>query len=115
MPRQAGSDVEWNTREWTAALKAAAKEATIRSEDDLARVGITIQNEARRLAPVDTGRLRSSIQASEVRRDARGPYVEVGTNVEYAPFVEFGTSRQRPRPFLRPAFLYAVQAMRRKP
>ena len=29
--------------------------------------------------------------------------VYIGTNVEYAPYVEFGTSRQRAQPFLRPA------------
>lgn len=30
--------------------------------------------------------------------------VLIGTNVEYAPFVEFGTSRMAARPYLRPAF-----------
>lgn len=29
--------------------------------------------------------------------------VYVGTNVEYAPYIEFGTSRMKPRPYLRPA------------
>jgi HK97 gp10 family phage protein len=28
----------------------------------------------------------------------------VGSNVDYAPFVEFGTSRQAAQPYLRPAF-----------
>ncbi len=30
--------------------------------------------------------------------------VKVGTNVEYAPFVEFGTVFRRAKPYLRPAF-----------
>lgn len=46
-----------------------------------------------------TGRLRSSITH---RSDSRS--ATVGTNVEYAPFVEFGTSKGKgPRPYIRPA------------
>jgi HK97 gp10 family phage protein len=44
--------------------------------------------------PVDTGRLRDSITA--------GP-TGVSTDVEYAPFVEYGTSDTTAQPFLRPA------------
>lgn len=49
---------------------------------------------------VDTGRLRSSYKAI-FKRNGLG--AEVGTNVEYAPFIEFGTSRMRARPSLFPA------------
>lgn len=49
---------------------------------------------------VDTGVLRNSVTH---RVDARGRYVIVGTNVEYAPHIELGTVRQRAWPFLRPA------------
>lgn len=45
-----------------------------------------------------TGRLRNSISHA---RDDDAAYI--GTNVEYAPFVELGTSRMKPRPYLRPA------------
>lgn len=41
-------------------------------------------------APVDTGRLKSSI-SSAVVADEKAAYI--GTNVEYAPYQEFGTSR----------------------
>ncbi len=51
---------------------------------------------------VDTGRLRASY-TWRTGVDARGPYVEVGTNVLYAPFLEFGTRRMAARPHLRPA------------
>jgi HK97 gp10 family phage protein len=51
-------------------------------------------------APVDTGRLKNSL-THEVAMDEKAVYV--GTNVEYAPFVEYGTSRQRAQPYLRPA------------
>lgn len=49
---------------------------------------------------VDTGVLRNSVTHAV---DARGKYVVVGTNVEYAPHVELGTVRAKAFPFLRPA------------
>lgn len=50
-----------------------------------------IQADAKRLAPVETGRLRGSITAG-VERDADGDIVgTVGTNADYAAYVEFGT------------------------
>lgn len=69
---------------------------------DLARRAIRVESEAKRRAPVLTGRLRSSISHAP-GQDGRGLYVDIGTNVAYARFVEFGTTRQRPRPYLRPA------------
>lgn len=51
---------------------------------------------------VDTGRLRASY-TWRLERDARGPYVEIGTNVLYAPMLEFGTRYMAARPHLRPA------------
>ena len=47
---------------------------------------------------VDTGRLRASISHTH---DDDSAYI--GTNVEYAPYVELGTYRMEPRPFLRRA------------
>lgn len=51
---------------------------------------------------VDTGRLRASY-TWRLGVDARGDFVEVGTNVIYAPFLEYGTRKMRARPHLRPA------------
>lgn len=51
---------------------------------------------------VRTGRLRASI-THRPGVDALGPYVDVGSAVLYAPYVELGTSRMAARPFLRPA------------
>lgn len=49
------------------------------------------------LGAVDTGRLRDSISHAT---DDDSAYV--GTNVEYAPYVEFGSIRYKtPRPFLK--------------
>lgn len=62
-------------------------------------VGLFIASETKKLAPVDTGRLRSNYH------HALGDHlVRVGTNVNYAHFVELGTRYQRPQPHLRTAF-----------
>lgn len=47
---------------------------------------------------IDTGRLRNSIS-----HRVHDEVVEIGTNVEYAPYVEFGTSKMKANPFLRSA------------
>lgn len=49
---------------------------------------------------VDTGNLRNSVTHVV---DAADRSVVVGTNVEYAPYVELGTARAKEFPFLRPA------------
>lgn len=66
----------------------------------LEEIGLLAENYAAKKCPVDTGNLRGSI-TYEV--DAAGNAVYIGTNVEYAPYVELGTSRQKAQPFLRPA------------
>lgn len=66
----------------------------------LEEIGLAAEGYAKRACPVDTGNLRNSItHAVESAEDA----VYVGTNVEYAPYVELGTSRAAAQPFLRPA------------
>lgn len=49
---------------------------------------------------VRTGRLRNSISYGV---DTDEPAVYIGSNVEYAPYVELGTSKMRAQPFLKPA------------
>jgi len=75
----------------------------------LARTANTVTRIAKRLAPVDTGRLRSSI-ANELGRDSKGLVARVGTNVEYAPYLELGTRRMSARPFLRPALAQGARS-----
>lgn len=66
----------------------------------LEEIGLLAENYAAKKCPVDTGDLRGSI-TYEV--DADNNVVHIGTNIEYAPYVELGTSRQKAQPFLRPA------------
>lgn len=54
----------------------------------LERCGSQAEGYAKDLAPVDTGNLRNSISH---KVDPDEPAAYVGTNTEYAPYVEFGT------------------------
>lgn len=69
---------------------------------DLQRRALQVDAAAKRLCPVDTGRLRSSI-TNEIGQDGQGLVATIGTNVEYAPYIELGTSRMAAQPFLLPA------------
>lgn len=51
------------------------------------------------LGAVDTGNLRRSIEHGDDGKDT----AYVGTNVEYGKYVEYGTSKMKPRPFLKQA------------
>lgn len=92
-------------------LRAKLEQLEVKTEDDLVRVGLRVQSRARSYCPVDTGRLRSSIVMRK-GRDGRGFFVEIGTNVHYAPHVEFGTTRMPARPFLLPAVAEAAGYLR---
>ena len=48
--------------------------------------------------PVDTGRLQASITNEVEGKEAR-----IGTDVSYAIYVELGTRKMNPQPYLRPA------------
>lgn len=62
-----------------------------------------IAQRAKRLAPVRTGRLRASIEAT--REGVR-------VLVPYAKFVEYGTRKMKAKPFLRPAISEFVNELR---
>lgn len=66
----------------------------------LEEVGLVAEGYAKRACPVDTGRLHNSITHLV---DEGTRHVIIGTNVEYAPYVELGTRHQKPQPFLKPA------------
>ena len=72
-----------NTDEVLSALEMAKKRG-------LEAIGLTAEGYAKKETPVDTGRLRNSISHAT---DDEAAYI--GTNVEYAPYVELG-ARGRP-------------------
>ena len=67
-----------NTDEVLAALGRAKKRG-------LEAIGLVAEGHAKKITPVDTGRLRNSI-ANAVEGDA----AYIGTSTSYAPFVELG-------------------------
>ena len=70
-----------------------ALEATLlKSAEEAVRI-------ARELVPVDTGRLRDSIRILEKGQN----YIVIGSDVEYAIFVELGTYKMAAQPYLGPA------------
>ena len=69
---------------------------------DLNRRANRVRNMAKRLAPVDRGILRASIQY-EIRKERGELTARIGTNVKYAVYQEFGTRYMKAQPFLRPA------------
>jgi HK97 gp10 family phage protein len=58
-----------------------------------------MERDAKIFAPVDTGMMRASTTSTVM-----GLSAEMGPTVEYAPYVEEGTSDQAPQAFVGPAF-----------
>lgn len=79
------------------------------TEPLMRRLAGEIAEDAKRLAPVRTGRLRDSIHVAEVsdthaivQADPRNPDADA-EDAPYAGFVEYGTSDTPRQPFLAPA------------
>lgn len=72
-----------NSKEFQSAMEAAAIRA-------LEKCGLTAEDYAKKLCPVDTGNLRNSISH---KVDGGEPAAYVGTNSEYGAFVELGTGK----------------------
>jgi len=67
-------------------------------------IGTRIRRDASRMAPVDVGRLQSSIEFNTDGTGGTTISIRVGTPVKYGPFQEFGTGKMEAQPYLRPAF-----------
>lgn len=111
----------WTNIKWDDAMLAASRKG-------LTQAALAIEGQAVRLCPVGQyptgsgrvgGRLRGSItyavrggrsnptgeakQGDGVSEPNEDYVAHVGTNVEYAPYVEYGTRRMGAQPYLRPA------------
>lgn len=74
----------------------------------LEQLGQRIEDTARALVPVDTGRLRNSLH-----HEVKNFTLRVGSrDVEYSAYVEYGTSRTPAQPYLRPAIEQAGRTFR---
>lgn len=65
---------------------------------------------ARRIVPVDTGRLQRSIEAAY---SLDGLTLFIGSRVPYAGYVEIGTPKMSAQPYLRPALMENKGNLRR--
>ena len=99
-----------NFKWYGAEVVAKMREAT---EAGLTACALKVQGQAKVLTPVDTGRLRQSISYKtntesdgELDTNVIEGEAIIGTNVEYAPYVEMGTSRQKPQSYLRAGLDY---------
>ena len=73
-----------------------------RIKDELRIGAFKVEGLAKDVCPFDTGRLSGSITTDE--SDIGFLVMRVGTDVFYAPYVEFGTKVMEARPYLFPAF-----------
>ena len=80
-------------RELMAKLNGMQGNSTEALKKGIGRACARIQADAKQNCVVDTGRLRASI-VTEVHIEGNTVVGTVGTNVEYAPYVEFGTGRK---------------------
>jgi HK97 gp10 family phage protein len=84
----------------------------------LTESAIAMEGESIIRCPVDTGHLRGSINfrthdAGDDKTDGLSGHpaigtAVIGTNVEYAPYVEYGTRYQKAQPFLTQGMMAAV-------
>ena len=93
--------VSWDMSEFrtlSADLSAAAARVEALAETAVAKSALDVQARAQVAAPVDTGFLMGSIST-----DIRGLEAEVGPTAHYGVYLEAGTSRMAPQPYLFPA------------
>ena len=97
------SKLEIDSRAFLASLDKYQEDVLEGLQKYIEKAALTLEKNAKQNCPVDTGKLRASITTEVGNLEA-----EVGTNVEYALYVEFGTSKQSAQPFMRPALDKAI-------
>ena len=76
----------------------------------LSNAGDVLLDKVKSNAPVDSGKLRQSLKKSDIG-DLK---IKIETDVDYASAVEFGTFKQAPKPFMRPALKSSKNKMLKK-
>lgn len=79
-------------------------------DEVIQRASFVCEAAAKRFAAVDTGFMRANIKARKVKR---GVHV-VRSAAPYSEFVEFGTWKSLPQPFMRPALDYVQGWIKKK-
>ena len=102
------SKIELDARAFLSSLDNYQEDVLKGLQQNIEKAALTVERKAKQNCPVDTGKLRASITTEVGKLEA-----EVGTNVEYAPYVEFGTSKQSAQPFMRPALDKAITQLNR--
>lgn len=83
----------------SATAKALTDSAIMKSMEQLAGM---VENTAKDIVPVDTGALRGSMKY-ETSDEGDTIMAVVGTDKEYATYVELGTYKMKAQPYLKPA------------
>lgn len=100
-------NIETNIDAVISDLTGSTEQALRAAADELSNTAYSVEKTAKenikRNKTVDTGRLLGSI-STNVKQDGSGVTAEVGTNVEYANYIEYGTCKMGAKPFLNPAF-----------
>lgn len=112
--KDGGVTITWNGDD----VKKRAEQLAGKSSFE---IGLVVEGDAKLLTPVDSGRLRASIttvsgMGQRTKPRGKGAQSEdviaqpsdkfetfVGTPVEYAPYMEYGTMKTPAQPYLRPA------------
>jgi HK97 gp10 family phage protein len=68
-----------------------SKEVKKEIKDEVAASALNIQSNAKKLAPVNFGKLRQSIYVEEKSKSANQFMYVIGAAAKYAPYIEFGT------------------------
>lgn len=96
-------------------LTRAGSQTQARARLVVEKSTLDIESDAKNLAPVDTGNLRSSIGHMYHYEDG-AVEAEIGPTADYGAYVELGTSVHAPQPYMAPALERRtpgfIQAMR---
>ena len=81
-------------------LRESADTLTRRASQVVRKAALDTMADAKTLAPVDTGNLRNSITTDARQGDL---VAVVEATASYSAYIDWGTSKMRPQPFMRPA------------